>query len=183
MQDMVGEFMQKNVKREQAFDSIMKEYGEDVKRFILSYVKDRTVTDDLVQDVFLKVYLKIDTFEDKASLKTWLYRIAINRCKDYFRSWHYQKVKAIKNLTLIYGKTEQTPEDQVLKKSEGHELTKEIHSLSPKYREVVLLYYYRDFSVEETASILGLKRSTVRTRMLRARALLKEKLGGEYLES
>lgn len=179
---MAGEFMGKDKKKEQVFESIMNEYGEDIKRLILTYVKDWSVTEDLVQDVFLKVYLKIDTFEDKASLKTWLYRIAINRCKDYFRSSHYQKVKIIKNFSLMYGKTEQTPEDQILKKFEGDELVQEILSLSPKYREVILLYYYRDFSVEETAKILGLNRSTVKTRMLRARALLKESLGGEYLE-
>lgn len=175
--------MEKQARAGQTFDEIMNEHGEEIKRFILTYVKDPSVTDDLVQEVFLKVYLKLDTFGDRSTLKTWLYRIAINACKDYFRSWHYQKVKVIHTFDRLLGKTEQTPEDQVLQKSEDKELVKEILSLNPKYREVVLLYYYRDFNVGEIASLLGLKRSTVRTRMQRARAQLREKLGGEYLES
>ncbi|HET7578778.1 MAG TPA: sigma-70 family RNA polymerase sigma factor [Bacillales bacterium] len=174
--------MEKEAINEQTFESIMNEYGEELKRFILTYVKDPTVTDDLIQDVFLKVYLKFDRFEDRSAPRTWLYRIAINRCKDYFRSWHYQKVKVMQTFDLLQGKWERTPEDRVLKKSKDNELAREILSLSPKYREVILLYYYRDFNVEETASLLGLKRSTVRTRMQRARAQLREKLGGEYLE-
>lgn len=180
---MAGELMEKNAVREQIFERIMNEYGEEIKRFILTYVKDSSVTDDLVQDVFLKVYLKIETFEDRAAFKTWLYRIAINCCKDYFRSWHYQKVKVIQTFDLLLGTTNQTPEDQVLQESEDTKLAQEILSLNPKYREVILLYYYRDFSVGEIASLLGLKRSTVRTRMQRARAQLKETLGGENLES
>lgn len=182
-QEMVGDHMENNTVEKFTFESIMDEYGEDVKRFIFTYVKDASVTDDLVQDVFLKVYLKLDTFEDRSSLKTWLYRIAINRCKDHFRSWHYQKVQLTKKLDLLHLKSGKTPEHYLLKKSEDLSLAREILSLNPKYREVILLYYYRDFSISEISQILNLKASTARTRMQRARAQLKEKLGGANFES
>jgi len=182
-QEMVGDYMENNAVEKFTFESIMDEYGEDVKRFIFTYVKDASVTDDLVQDVFLKVYLKLDTFEDRSSLKTWLYRIAINRCKDHFRSWHHQKVRLTKKLDLFHLKSGKTPEHYLLKKSEDLSLAREILSLNPKYREVILLYYYRDFSISEISQILNLKASTVRTRMQRARAQLKEKLGGADFES
>ncbi|HET7657476.1 MAG TPA: sigma-70 family RNA polymerase sigma factor [Bacillales bacterium] len=169
--------------RKFTFEAILDEYGEGIKRFILSYVKDASATDDLVQDVFLKVYLKMDTFEDRSALKTWIYRIAINRCKDYFRSWHYQKVKLTQKLDLFNLKSGETPEEFLLQKSEDLSLAREILSLNSKYREVILLYYYRDFSISEISELLQLKESTVRTRMQRARTQLKAKLGGDDLES
>ncbi|MFC4617936.1 sigma-70 family RNA polymerase sigma factor [Camelliibacillus cellulosilyticus] len=171
--------MEQNATRNQSFEEIMNTYGEEIKRFILMYVRDAAAADDLVQEVFLKVYLNLDTFEDRSGLRTWIYRIAVNQCKDYFRSWHYQRVKLTETFDFLNRKTDLTPEIKLLKKSEDHALAQNILSLSPKYREIILLYYYRDFSMEEIASLLNLKASTVRTRMQRAREQLKKKIEGE----
>ena len=141
------------------------------------------MTDDLVQDVFLKVYLNLDTFEENAALKTWLYRIAINQCKDYFRSWHHRKVRLARTLDIFEKTSDQTPEEHALKKDENIAISQVIFAMNRKYREVTLLHYYRDFSLEEIASLLELNPSTVRSRLHRARAQLKKKLGGEIFES
>lgn len=182
---MAGEGMRVELEmdKEYIFDQIMTDYGEGLKRYILTYVKDMSAAEDIVQEVFLKVYLKLDSFEERSSMKTWLYRIAINQCKDYFRSWHYQKVRVMKSFDLSKEKTDLTPEDLVVKKVEDVALAKEILALGLKYREVILLYYYRDFSLEEIALLLNLNPSTVRTRMQRAKSILKKKLGGEDFES
>ena len=72
------------------FEDIMTEHGTDVKRFIFTYVKDWDVASDLTQDVFIKVYNGLHQFENRSSIKTWIFSIAANRSKDYLKSWHYK---------------------------------------------------------------------------------------------
>ena len=112
-------------------------------------------------------------------MKTWIYSIAINQCKDYFRSWHYRKVQLLKPFESHQIKIELTPEDYFIQKVESHRIAEAILSLNLKYREIILLYYYREFSLEEIATLLELNPSTVRTRMQRAKDRLKKILGGD----
>lgn len=99
---------------EEAIVYIIDYYGEGIKRLIFTYVKNYAQTDDLFQDFLLKVYQNIGQFQGKSSLKTWLYRIAINTCKDYLRSPINRIFSPGIKSDLI--KTSQSAETQVLKK-------------------------------------------------------------------
>lgn len=92
----------------------MDAYGHYLSRLAYALVKDREKAKDIVQDVFICYYLQLDQFEGRSSVKTYLYRITVNECRNYFKSWAYRKVEVskIKNTFLIH---KETPEEAYLK--------------------------------------------------------------------
>lgn len=164
-------------KREEMVVWAMDHHGEDIKRLIYTYVRNYSVVDDLSQEVFVKVYRNLHHFRGDSELKTWIYRIAINICKDYLRSFKY-KIQQLVQPLLTGG--EQT-ETKVLMAEEQQELAAIVMTLPLKYREVLILHYYRDFSVEEISELLGVNKNTVKTRLKRGREKVKEyMMGGGY---
>lgn len=69
--------------REQIIDQLMNEYSDDILYLVYTYVKNRTTAEDLTQEIFLKCYEKLDQFNQQSTIKTWVFRIASNHCKDY----------------------------------------------------------------------------------------------------
>jgi RNA polymerase sigma-70 factor, ECF subfamily len=165
--------------RDEAVELLMNEYGERIKRLVFTYIKDYSLTEDLTQEIFLTVYLKLDTFAGRSSLKTWVYTIAINRCKDYLRSWHFRKMSYTNNLLDFIG-TNKGPESNLLAQSDRFELASEILKLPIKYREVIILFYYKEFSIREIAELLNISEGTIKVRLHRGREKLK--MGLEILE-
>lgn len=165
----------------EALEKIMDEYGDDVKRFIYTYVKNTADTDDITQETFLTVYNKLHTFQHKSSLRTWIFSIAVNKSKDHLRSFHnrhdnlFQKIKSY----ITESHDNNTPERQVISNSENSELIDYILKLPIKYREVIILYYFNDFSIREISHSLNQKESSIKTRLNRARAKLAEILENE----
>ncbi|MFC4558402.1 sigma-70 family RNA polymerase sigma factor [Virgibacillus kekensis] len=159
---------------------VMEEYGESLKRFIFTYVKSRSQTDDIFQEVLLVIYHKIDTFQGKSSFKTWLYRITANKCKDYLRS-PVHRVISLKD-QFKERESDQTPESSLIEVERKHELIDAIMALPIKYREVLILQYYKEFSIKEMSELLKVNSSTVKTRIMRAKDKLKQSLKEDYLD-
>ena len=160
-------------------EKIMIDYGNELVRLAFSYVKDAEIAKDLVQNTFIKCYKSLESFRFDAQIKTWLYCITINECKDYLKSWHYKmvQVKSFINETTksIIPSTEKT----VIEKYNKEEIKDTIFSLPKVYREVVYLYYYDSLTSEEIASVLGIPVNTVKTRLRRA----KQRLGSLIKEA
>ncbi len=131
-----------------------------------------------MQDTFLKAWHAMPQFEGRngCSEKTWLMRIAMNVCADYKRGkWfkHVDMTKAIEDIPQSMSSV--LPEDR--------SLLYDILQLPPKLKQVILLYYYQEMTMEETAKALGISRSSVFHRLQKAQELLKETLtGGDYDE-
>lgn len=182
MEGLLSSFDQstwQQLNKEEMLEWLIDEYGEELKRYIYTYVKNRTTTDDLFQEVMITVFKKIDTFREDSSIKTWVYRITANKCKDYLKSpanrlilWKNQFLNQSDNLT---------PESRALLDESKVELIEAILKMPIKEREVLILYYYKDFSVKEISHLLGLNESTIRSRMMRARNKLKRELREVYL--
>ncbi|MFJ7730318.1 sigma-70 family RNA polymerase sigma factor [Lysinibacillus sp. NPDC097231] len=153
-------------------EKIMIEYGNELVRLAFSYVKDAEIAKDVVQNTFIKCYKNLDSFRFDAQIKTWLYRITINECKDYLKSWNYKmvQVKSFINETAksILPSTEKT----VIDKYNNEEIKDTIFSLPKVYREVVYLYYYDSLKTEEIAEVLNIPVNTVKTRLRRAKQRL-----------
>lgn len=147
-------------------DRIVQEYGDSVLRMCYLYLKDYQLAEDVTQETFIKVYEKIDTFRHDASVKTWIMAIAINLCKNQMRT-HWFRRTSLEHLPEPEAKDAY---GEVLK---NHVISKAIMRLQPKYREIILLYYYQELSVKEISNILGMKEATVLQRMKRAREQLK----------
>jgi RNA polymerase sigma-70 factor, ECF subfamily len=160
--------------KEQKLELLMDSYGEELKRMVYSYTKNWEMTEDLTQEVFVNVYKNIDTFKGESSIKTWIFRICINKCKDYLRSWHYRKIQLSEFTKEII--SEKSPESEYMDVERNEVVSKAVIDLPIKYREIILLYYYKDFSLEEISILMDVNLSTIKSRLRRARMLLEKKL-------
>ncbi|MFD2444585.1 sigma-70 family RNA polymerase sigma factor [Bacillus sp. CGMCC 1.16607] len=159
---------------DKALELIMDEYGEEIKRFIFTYTKNAITAEDITQEVFVNVYLKLHSFNGHSSIKTWMYSIAINKCKDFFKSWHYRKVRLFGNENEPNMIHFHSPEAIVTLNDESVEMIKKILGLPLKYREILLLFYYREFSIQEISQILSISENTAKSRLHRGRKKLKD---------
>ncbi|MYL53188.1 sigma-70 family RNA polymerase sigma factor [Pontibacillus yanchengensis] len=154
---------------------IIDQYGEEIKRLIFTYMKDYATTDDIFQEFLIKVYKKIGSFRREAKLRSWLYRIAINTCKDHLRS----PIKRIISLNdTLFSEKEKSAEDMVILKENNLRLAANVLSLPIKYREIFVLRYYQSYSIQQISEALDVKESTVKTRISRGKSKLRQKLGG-----
>ncbi|WP_096156517.1 MULTISPECIES: sigma-70 family RNA polymerase sigma factor [Bacillus] len=156
-------------------EQLMNDYGDQLTRLAYSYVKDTEIAKDLVQNTFVKCFLNIDTFKHNSTIKTWLYRITINECKDYIKSWDYKKVKVL-DIFQSHTKKSQSAEEIVMDKTERKEIQNSIFRLPMKYREIIFLYYFEEMTMEEISSLTELSINTIKTRLRRGKMLLKQKL-------
>lgn len=148
---------------------VAQSYANTLYRLAFSYCRNPADAEDVVQDVFVK-YLKYPKdFLDEDHLRAWLMKVTVNTCRDLFRSpWRHRCCSL-----------EEAMETAELMEEESA-LLSAVLSLSAKYRGVIHLYYYEDYSVAEIAEIMGISESAVRMRLLRARQKLKVKLGGVW---
>ncbi|WP_260858169.1 sigma-70 family RNA polymerase sigma factor [Bacillus sp. FJAT-22090] len=160
---------------EELINEMMSEYGQDILRLVYSYVNNKEVAEDLTQDIFVKFYKSLHTFKGKSKLKTWLWRIAINHCKDFLKSWYTKHVSIAEDTTYIKTKKEMV-EEVIIQKEAEDQLISAIMSLPIKYREVIYLYYYEELLIKEIAVLTEVSVNTVKTRIRRAKELLEERL-------
>jgi RNA polymerase sigma-70 factor, ECF subfamily len=180
--ELSGDFSIDALNHEEALIYLMDEYGEEIKRLVFTYVKNWPQAEDITQDVFITLYTKLDTFRGNSAIRCWIYSIAINKSKDFLKSWHYRKFQLTDKLKGENSSDKYAVEVHVISTSEDQILYQAVLQLPLKYREVILLHYYKEFSVRETSGFLALNEATVKTRLSRARKLLHEqyvKLGGE----
>ncbi len=134
--------------------------------------------EEITQDVFLTVFQKLEEFKGDSSLKTWLYSIAINKSKDYLKSWHYRYMSF--NQFFQDRGSDKSIETEIIAMQRNFELSKTIMTLPVKYREIIILYYYHDLNSKEISTLLSINVSTVRTRLTRGRELIKRRFDLEW---
>lgn len=157
-------------------------YMDMVLRIAINYCKEFSDAEDITQDVFLKLYETGTDFADDEHVKRWLIRVAVNDCKNYLASaWRrrmqpmeFQKIELA--LEAAGADAQGTREGD----TEADALFEAVTTLPEKYRSVVHLYYYEDYPVKEIARILQKKETTIQTRLMRARKMLKKQLKGAW---
>lgn len=164
-----------NSEKDSLLETMMITYGDQLTRLAYSYVRDKEIAKDLVQDVFIKSYINWEKFRHESSVKTWLYRITINTAKDYLKSWSYRKLK-VSELYQFNTKSNASSEDEALHNWEKNNVKHTVFDLPTKYREVIFLYYYEEFTIKEISELMNIPMSTVKTRLGRGKSKLKEKL-------
>lgn len=156
--------------REERLNGLMLTHEKELTRLCCLYLHDALLAQDAVQETFLKAYRRLDSFRGEASEKTWLYRIAVNTCRDMTRGgWfrHVDRAVEIENLPMPVSPPS----------AEHIALTSAIMDLPTKYREVVLLHCDQGLTVRETAKALGITAPAVINRLKKARAALASALG------
>ncbi|MDE7328101.1 MAG: sigma-70 family RNA polymerase sigma factor [Lachnospiraceae bacterium] len=163
-------------------EGLMREYGNDVLRMAYLYVKDMHAAEDVFQDVFLKVNQKLDTYEGKASIKTWLLSVTMNTCKDYLKS-AYQK-RVVPMFDYLEGELDAEDGFRRIEQMETARTVREaVQGLPEPYRDVVICVYFREMGMEETARELGISTGTVKSRLFRAKEKLKRGLEGRLADA
>lgn len=163
-------------KQEELLTAFFQQYGPSIHRMCFLYLKDYHLAEDAVSETFLKAYRALPSFRRESSPKTWLTRIAINVCKSRIRSGAYRE-QVQEHLPEPVSRTN-TPaqaENRLW-------VSRQIMALPDKYREVILLRYYQEFTVREIARLLRLPASTVAGRLKRARAMLRPLLEEGYFD-
>ena len=170
----------------EAFAYLLAIYQNSVFNLVSHVLEDRADAADVLQDVFIKVFKGIRSFNGESSLKTWIYRIAVHEASNHRRSWfrrHWREPFSLDDeespsavATAEAAASDRDPY-QALEQAERDSMVKRaLASLSPPYRTVVVLREVEGMSYEEIAEVLGLAEGTVKSRLLRGRELLRRKL-------
>lgn len=150
---------------DQQFTPLAQRYMDTIFRLAFHYTKSQAEADDITQEVLLKLYRADKEFESEDHVKYWLLRVTINACKKALLS-PWRRTEPIEDYTAA-----------IPFPSPAHsELMDAIMNLPAKYRIPIYLHYYEDYSCDEVAALLHIPGATVRTRLRRARAMLKTDL-------
>lgn len=141
----------------------VKRYHKTVFRLAYSYVRNRENAEDICQEAFVKLLDYRDEFPSDEDCKRWLMRVVINLSKNLLRSFRFSR-------------TEELNEDILLETAEDGELLALVKTLPIKYGEVIHLFYYEGYSVNEIADILSISQTAVTSRLMRGRTKLKSLL-------
>jgi RNA polymerase sigma-70 factor, ECF subfamily len=153
-----------------AMQALFVRHRMPVYRWLLRFVTDQTLAEDLLSEVFLDVWRQAGRFEGRSSFSTWLLSIA--RFKALSARRRRTEAEWDEKIETTVADPSNDPE-AVLQENERSELLRQaLTRLSPEHREIIDLVYYHDKSVDECAQILGIPAATVKTRMFYARKKL-----------
>ena len=146
---------------------VLDKYSTMLIKLAFTYVKNIADAEDITQDVFVSLMKKGSSFENEEHEKAWLLRVTINKCKNHLKSsWNKLKVPLEDDISYL--------------PKEESEVLVLVLGLPPKYRTVIHLYYYENYSMNEIAKLLAKSPATVGTWLSRGRNLLKIKLIGGF---
>jgi RNA polymerase sigma-70 factor (ECF subfamily) len=158
----------------QAFKNIIEKYQEKVRNLTYSVLGEKSLVDDVAQEVFTRVYLKSKDFRFESKFSTWLYQITLNKCRDELRK------KTFRSFFVIKETDENHPVNHTQNTVESNNLSEivreKILQLPRKLREVVILKDINDLSYREISTVLNCNEGTVKSRLFRGRMELKNRL-------
>lgn len=149
----------------EAFSDIVIKNQSKIFNLCLSMVKDEKAAEDLTQEVFLKAYEKLSTFQQKSQFSTWLYRIAYNHCLNFLKKKNRTKEEEFKETILI-----NEPESEF---ENGDQLQEAMNILSAKQRIIFDMYYIKKIPQKQIAVALNVPLGTVRSRLHYAKKKMK----------
>jgi len=173
-----------------AYERLVADHSGDVYALLFRLTSDPEEARDLTQETFFRTFQSIDRFRGDASLKTWIYRIAINQARNRWRWWRRRR----RDVTVSLDATDQqrdqplaatlqnenspSPEQQTLARERESQLREALSGLRRSYRESVILRDVEGFSYEEIAQTLQISIGTVKSRISRGRLELRRQLEG-----
>lgn len=161
----------------EAYSHIIEKYKNSVFGLIYKYTNDYTETQDIAQEVFIKVYKRLDNFKFQSKLSTWIYRIATNSCIDWDRKTkHY--AFPIDQLVIMDNGIQ--PEAHMILEEQRAYVRSIVNSMPEKYKLLIAMYHFHNLKYKEISDILEIPEKTVETRLYRARGLIKKKLKNKF---
>lgn len=160
------------MRSEQEVNRAIERHSDTVRRLCMIHLKNYADTEDIFQTVFLKYVLSSVCFESEEHEKAWFIRVTINACKDLLKSFFRSRTTSLDEFMELPSALP----------AENKEVLEAVLSLPKKYRDVVYLHYFEDYTAPQIGNILGKNVNTVYTLLTRSRQMLREKLGGDEYE-
>ncbi|MBN1218473.1 MAG: sigma-70 family RNA polymerase sigma factor [Anaerolineae bacterium] len=155
-----------------AFGQIVEKYQQPVYNICYHMLKNAEEAEDAAQEVFLRVYTKLDTYDDRRQFSTWLFAIASHYCLDRWKKRRFQLISWDDLKECLSDRETTQPEKVALEAEASQEVQELLKSLQPDYRIVVILKYWHTMSYEEIASALDTTVGTIKSKLFRARKTL-----------
>lgn len=155
------------MRTEQEVNRAVEQYSDMILRLCTVSLKNLQDAEDVLQSVFLKYALSREEFESAEHEKAWLIRVASNQCKDILKSFFRKYTVSLEEAELLQIMPEQL------------DVLEAVRALPKAYREVVYLHFYEGYTAPEIAKILRKNPNTIYTHLFRAKAMLKDALGGK----
>jgi len=168
-----------------AFRKLYDDYHQKVYNTAITMLGNAEDAEDVVQEIFMKIYRKVSSFDGRSKIGTWLYRIAVNVCIDHVRRNKVLRTKtlSVEEETLINLQEKGNEVEKSVTSGEVNKITRNaITRLSPKLRTVVVLRDLQGFAHAEIAVILGCSKGTVSSRLSRGRLKLRALLKSQGLD-
>jgi RNA polymerase sigma-70 factor (ECF subfamily) len=174
------------------FDALVEKYERKIFNVIYRLIGDYEEATDLTQETFISAFKHYDRFRGEAKVFTWLYQIARNLCINRIRQRDRQRALRIESLdqpretdedqgmTLQVADWSHSPQNVLEERELRQRILSAIQSLPPDYREVVVLREFQNLSYNEIVEVTGLTLENVKTRLSRARGMLRRKLEPYY---
>lgn len=166
-----------------AYKELLGRHRQSIYHVIFKIVRNAEEAADLVQETFMKAFGSLASYRFEYRFSTWLYKIAANSAIDHLRKKRIEALSLDKPVQTQDGEVPieipdwtNNPEEDLFRKRRAVTVQEAIHSLPPKYREVITLRHQQDKSYEEIANQLRIPVGTVKARIFRARELLKKRL-------
>lgn len=166
------------VSRELQLEHLMRNYTEKLLRIAYYYTKNAQSAEDIVQDVFITFHYKAN-YEEQGEIAAYLAKMTINKSKDYLKSWAY-RTHLLKDKFDMFKQT--THETQLIIQQENVLIEHAILALPLKWREPIMYFYFEGMKIKDIAKLLEIPESTVKTRLTKAKQLLKNELSNETWE-
>jgi RNA polymerase sigma-70 factor (ECF subfamily) len=163
---------------EKAFAGLMNRYRDSIYFMLLKMVNNQSDAEDLTIESFGKAFRSLDSYTPRFAFSTWLFRIAMNNCVDFIRK--KQLIPApfdgnqdsIDNVTINIQSDLPDPEESLINLQKIAALKDIVNQLKPRYRELIELRYYKEYSYEEISAELKIPIGTVKAELYRAKTLL-----------
>lgn len=157
------------MRSEEEVNMAVEKYSNMIRRLCMIHLKNCADTEDIFQNVFLKYVLSSVTFESEEHERAWFIRVTVNACKDLLKSFFRSRTVSLDELL----------EQPAALSEDNREVLEAVLALPEKYKDVVYLHYYEEYTAPEISKILGKNVNSVYTLLNRSRQILKEKLGGD----
>jgi RNA polymerase sigma-70 factor (ECF subfamily) len=164
---------------EKAFAKLMSRYKDAIYFMLLKMVNNKNDAEDLTIEAFGKAFKNLHQYSPHYAFSTWLFKIATNNCIDFLRKRRGVYVSIENNQEngdndppIKLRSTDPDPEEKLIRIQKAFLMRRIVHRLKPRYRNLVELRYFREYSYEEIAKELNLPLGTVKAQLFRAREML-----------
>lgn len=161
-----------------AMEVLVKKYYKNIFAYVYRKLGDYHLAYDMTQEVFIKMMKSIHDFKHKGQFKHWLFKIAVNQCRDYFRSSKFKQRRDEREFVNSVKDKKEDVWDLLSKKIESEKVKEAVLQLPDYQREPIILRFYQDLKIKEIAYITDSKEATVKSRLKQGIEKLKKNFKG-----